>query len=39
MIQGRTGYFAHLTLGVGFKVISKFELTTEGQKHMKMMLS
>ena len=37
------GYFAHLTLGVGFKVIfipfSEFELTAEGQKHMKMMLS
>ena len=33
------GYFAHLTLGVGFKVIfvpfSEFELTPEGQQRVR----
>ena len=37
------GYFAHLKLGVAFKVIFvafyEFELTAEGQEHIKMTLS
>ena len=35
-------YFAHLTSGVGFKVIFaafSFELTAEGQERIKMMFS
>ena len=39
MIQRRSGFFAHLTLGVGLLHFHEFELTAEGQERMKMMFS